>query len=451
MASSIHHGPPGSFKSFTLVQRSAIDALKAGRVVVTNIRGLTSLERILDQFPDYVFPASAGLIHINTEIALGRRVMAGWFHWVPFGVLILMDEGQRIYPDRNDFKLEKLDVAISPANYEITDIKVEMLDDYTGESYEIGRPEDVFTAFDMQRHYQWDIFISTTHINKIKSPIREASQTAYRHKSLSGKLPLLFKNTWYEFQHDPSNTGQAVSQQIGKPRKYTADTRIFKCYQSTVTGEHTESKADQSILGDGGVRFKLAAIVLSIGTSVYFLFHFAGAHKAIKVDSNPPISSPQVNPGQSMQNNPVRTVSTGQPVTDSLPVQSVDNFTGHLGFTLLSIAHHNFSDKAFKRLSFNADTVDGLKDVSFEELSRQGYRVIANSVCDLTLISPNAHTKQITCDSPQIYGCKALLKTATTIIQHYCSKYGELKEKTASSTPNALASVASSVLGSGGQ
>lgn len=328
MASSIHHGPPGSFKSFTLVQRFAIDALKEGRVVVTNIRGLTSLDRILDQFPEYEFPETAGLVHVSSENAKGRAIMAGWFHWVPMGALILMDEGQRIYPDRRDFKLESLDKHVSPENYVISDIHVLVEDEYTGETEQIGRPEDVFTAFDMQRHFQWDIFISTTHINKIQKPIKQASQTAYLHKSLSGKLPFLFKDTWYEFQHDPETTGKLLSHRIGKTRKYKADTRIYQCYRSTATGEHTESKADQSVLGDSGVRFKLFVMLLAIGTSIYFLFHFSAAHEAIAV---PVAASDQKSPALQPQDNKTDSASVTKHDSVHVPNQQTDMVTRHVG------------------------------------------------------------------------------------------------------------------------
>jgi|GEM_PF-2349752 len=233
---------------------------------------------------------SADLIHINTELAEGRLLMAGWFHWIPFRALVLMDEGQRIYPDRRDFKMESLDKFVCPAGYVIPEINVTINDDYTKQSYSVGRPEDVFTAFDMQRHYQWDIFISTTHINKIQKSIREVPQTAYLHKSLSGKLPFLFKDIWYEFQHDPENNGKSNAQRIGKPRKYKADRRIYQCYQSTVTGEHTESKADQSILGDSGVRIKLAAIVLAIGSSICLFINALDNHEALKIADPAPCS-----------------------------------------------------------------------------------------------------------------------------------------------------------------
>lgn len=449
MATSIHHGKPGSFKSFTLVQRFAIDALREGRVVVTNIRGLTSLQRILDQFPDYVFPDSSDLIFINTETAEGRAVMAGWFHWVPFGALILMDEGQRIYPDRRDFKLESLDNHISPVGYQIIDINVVIIDDYTKQTYSIGRPEDVFTAFDMQRHYQWDVFISTTHINKIQKPIREVSETAFLHKSLSGKLPFLFKNTWYEFQHDPSTTGESLSHRIGKPRKYKADPRVFACYQSTVTGQHTESKADQNILGDPGVRFKLLAIVLSIGASIYYFFHFAAAHEAIKVPSAagvPPVQQVDV------AVLPADKVHNPAPVGNTInhvSAEQIVNLTADLGYKLLIVSYQNSRRNDLTR--FIVDTKDGLRNVDIQQLSRAGFTVFFRGLCDISIVSKDRHTQKIGCDSPYISHCAVKVKSSDIISFRDCKKYGSDEKTTTKQPNNAIVAAATTTLVDTGQ
>jgi zona occludens toxin len=287
MATSIHHGAPGSFKSFTLVQRFGIDALKEGRTIVTNIRGFKHIDEIKLLFPKIVFPDTANIIYVTSETALGRLLMGGFFHWVPFRALILIDEAQRIYPKRASFKLESLDKYICPEGF-----TPEQLPTTAEFPKGIPRPEDITNAFDMQRHFQWDIYLSTPNIVKIQAPIREVAQTAYFHKSLSGKLPFLFKDTWYEFQHDPANTGHLKTNWIGTPHKYKADSRCFKCYQSTATGEHTVSKADKNILSDNGVRFKLACIVLSILLGFFFMFRFVSAHKAIALD---PVANPELN------------------------------------------------------------------------------------------------------------------------------------------------------------
>ena len=258
MATAIHHGPPGSFKTFTLVQRHAINALKKGRVVVCNIRGFDSIDNVINAFPEAIFPDSARIISVDTTTEHGRRKMACWFHWIPFGALVIIDEAQQIYPDRRDFKLESLDKYIhdEPLEY------FESAD---------PRPYDVFVAYDKQRHFNWDIFLSTTNIAKVKRDIREVSDVAYRHRNLSGLLPW-WRNKWREFEHDPETSGKSASHYIGSPKDYTADERIFRCYSSTATGLHSTTKTRDAIYKDPkliGLAI-LITVCFFIGTYSFF-------------------------------------------------------------------------------------------------------------------------------------------------------------------------------------
>jgi zona occludens toxin len=424
MATSIHHGAPGSFKSFALVQRFGIDALKEGRVVVTNIRGFHNLELIKAQFPKIVFPDSAQIIHITSETAVGRRLMAGFFHWVPFRALILIDEGQRIYPDRRNFKLESLDPFVCPEGYIPETLPAS--DDYPAG---IPRPEDIFTAFDMQRHFQWDIFISTPNIAKIQKPIREVAEYAYLHKSLSGKLPFLFKNTWYEFQHDPENNGKTASHRIGTPHKYKADPRIFKCYQSTATGEHSDSKADKSILSDNGVRLKLFIIFLSIGCSGYIFYTSIDSPKPPKLDAKASVPVPKAAPDRPAQvpnpDSQIHPVPAASDDSHHVPARQNDYFADILGYKILALAFHDIRDKEHKKLSFVVDSQSGLKVVHFHQLQEFGFRVHTASLCEVNLIHSSGRIIPVTCYSPVIDRCNAQIDTPNVFSHQHCVKYIE--------------------------
>jgi len=238
MATVIHHGPPGSYKSFSLTQRFAIPALVEGRTLVTNVRGLNDLDLIIEQFPDLEFSQDAEIVFVDTGTQQGRLRMAQWFHWVPVGALILIDEVQQIYPLRRDFKLESLD-KFTPMDGEVID------DSMLVEP----RPYDIFVAFDKQRHYNWDLYCSTTNIAKVNKEIRQVADWAYRHRDLSGLLPWK-KNTWVEHQHDPESSGKSSSHCVGTPQQYKADSRVFKCYASTATGEHVKSNTTKPIYKD---------------------------------------------------------------------------------------------------------------------------------------------------------------------------------------------------------
>jgi len=256
MATAIHHGAPGSYKTFTLVQRHAIDALKAGRAVVTNIRGFNDVQNVKNAYPETPFPDSARIIWVDTTHKQGRHKMACWFHWVPFGALVIIDELQQIYPERRDFKMESLDNYFPEPGEDIEDI-----------NHPEGRPEDVFVAFDKQRHYNWDLFGSTTNIAKVKKEIRQVTEWAYRHRNMSGMLPW-WKDRWREFQHDPEVSGKSVSHYAGTPKDYQADKRVFNCYSSTATGKHSGVHTSESVLKDPKLRV--------VGVVILICFWFIG-------------------------------------------------------------------------------------------------------------------------------------------------------------------------------
>lgn len=82
MSIIIHHGHPGSYKSFGVLQRHAIPALKEGRTIVTNIRGFDSLEKV-EQAIEETLPDEAAILNVDTEGREAKDYMARWFHWAP--------------------------------------------------------------------------------------------------------------------------------------------------------------------------------------------------------------------------------------------------------------------------------------------------------------------------------------------------------------------------------
>jgi|CXWL01.1.fsa_nt_gi zona occludens toxin len=395
MATAIHHGPPGSFKSFALVQRFVLEALKAGRVVVTNIRGLTDIQLFLDAFPDLEFPDSAQLINIDTTTHPGRDLLAGWFHWVPFRALICIDEAQRVYPDRRDFKLESLDTPIVPPGWPV-------------ETLPEGRPEDVFTAYDMQRHYQWDIFLSTPNIAKIKKEIRESSEWAYRHRCLSNVLPWL-KNEWYEHQHDPETNGKAATHRVGAPIRYKADPRIFACYQSTATGEHTESKAGTSLLKNPALQLKIGGLLFAILTAVCISVYSASRTKdplPTTATTQAPVKEPLPAPAPAKIPAPVDVLPDHAGILNALNHVVGPEINHVADFNLINIAQHSKNT-----LSFLVD--DGkkyLKTVSLDHLKRLGIQVINSRFCLVLLRFTDGTKKPLGCDSYTLE-CNVNVKT----------------------------------------
>jgi zona occludens toxin len=292
MTAVIHHGPPGSYKTFALVQRVLIPALQAGRVVVTNIRGFNDVDRVR-QSMGISIPDSAQIFYLepNTE---GYDNIARFFHWVPAGALICMDEGQRVYPMRHK-GFSHLD---QPDDIPILDAANQPLVDAVTGLY-VMRPATLEIAIDQHRHYNWDIYISTPNIAKIHGEIRKCVEWAYRHRDNSGLLPWL-KNTWSEFRHDSEQSGKSIAHYSGAPKRYKADKRIFGCYQSTATGATKATNENISIFRDTKLRMALALFLASV-TYIFYAFGdaydrvvHAGQEPSEKAVSVSPSNIPQV-------------------------------------------------------------------------------------------------------------------------------------------------------------
>lgn len=409
MATSIHHGAPGSFKSFSLVQRFAIPALKAGRTVVCNVRGFDSLDRIIEQFPDTIFPESAKLIYLETTTRESRMIMAGWFHWVPIGALIIIDEGQEIYPDRKDFKLESLDTFVCPDGFEV---------EQTAEP----RPVDVFTAYDKQRHYQWDIFISTTNVAKIKSEIRQVTEWAYRHRSLAGLFPWM-KTSWVEHQHDAETNGKSESHRVGSPVRYKADPRIFNCYKSTATGEVTESQAGQSILKNPVLLLPVFGIILGV---VLFVHAFSDSpDKAKPVESVKPIS-PVVSPSSVstaiVQNGSVKTDVASVGALSVVEAPAARPF----GYDLISIAYNDVHD--LTKIKFNYVLNNVVKTIGLDYFVSQGVKFVSRGICAVDLIAKDGQKLSLNCETPVIALCSISIKSDSLVSYRGCSTVNQIAQ-----------------------
>ncbi|MDC0664356.1 zonular occludens toxin family protein [Marinobacter sp. SS21] len=274
MTINIHHGPPGSYKSAGVVQRYVIPALTGeddnypdGRTVVTNIRGLDSLERIEEAFGVTCGP-DARIINLETETRDALEYAARWFHWAPIGALIVLDEAQAVYPAaRRDFRIESLDY---PGGKEA--------------AQKDSRPADLLLAFDMHRHYNWDLFLCTPNIGKIHREIRQSAQQAFRHWQMGHLVPWK-KNKWRELEHDPENSGKSASHSLGVAKEYKVDLRVFDCYQSTKTGKAQGVVGGHSILKDRKLQMLFVVIVGCISYFSYAMFEIVEREK-IRLQGN---------------------------------------------------------------------------------------------------------------------------------------------------------------------
>ena len=227
MAIVIRHGSNGAMKSAAAVDVYIIPAIKAGRTVVTNLRGV-SLERCYEVYPD--LPSTLEVIFVDTEAKEGKDKMARWFHWAPLGALIVFDEASSLFPKSwRETNIRELDYSGG-------------LDQATKD----GRPPDWLSAWEMHRHYNWDIVLTTPNIKNIRDDIRNTTEMAYRQRSL-GRVASEKLRMFKEVQHDAIKNGfthgDAISVGTHRIKK-----EAFRLYDSTKTGITQGSNAGKSIL-----------------------------------------------------------------------------------------------------------------------------------------------------------------------------------------------------------
>lgn len=250
MSIKIHHGPPGSYKTAGAVKDDLIPAIKAGRPIVTNSRGVT-LESIYDALPDA--PENIELIFVDQTTKEGRDKLARWFHWAPQGAFMLFDEAQSIFPKSwRDADLKALDY---PGGFD--------------QAKEDNRPANWIDAWDMHRHFNWDIVLTTPKINKIREDIRGAAEAAYKHKNL-GLYGALFKGSYVEGMHAADDNGSASSDfQSTVKKRIKKDDPTWKLYKSTATGIHKDTTAGINMLASPKVLLPLGMLVFALGYIFY--------------------------------------------------------------------------------------------------------------------------------------------------------------------------------------
>lgn len=303
MSIKIHHGAPGSYKSSGAIHTDVIPAIKAGRHIITNVRGFTA-ERCKEVLGKAV-PDQFKVTYIDTEAQEGRDHLARFYHWAPKGVFFLVDEVQRIFPPAwRQSDLDRLDYPGGP--------EVAKAD---------GRPETIDVAFDMHRHHNWDFVFTTPNIKKVHAVIRAASETAIRHTNM--KI-LGFGKRYKTVLHLADNSGASMSDVLQAKPFNKVPNYVFKLYDSTTTGQVTDTIAGSSILRDPKILFFLGVI----GFCLYF-----GLIKPEFIDKPSKASAPS--PAAAATTGAVGTSPTagvrpsGAPVASDSGVLSVGPFAGH--------------------------------------------------------------------------------------------------------------------------
>ena len=300
MSVKIHHGAPGSYKTSGAVADDFLPAVKQGRLVITNVRGLT-VERVRDaKYPltwwekrkgitepyKPVFPEIGDgfdIIHIDTTTSENREHLARFFHWAPVGSeekqgpLFILDEAQAIFPDRwmkNDIALLDFPGGLDAAKA-------------------AGRPARWTEAWEMHRHYGWDFTLTTPNISLIRSDIRAVSEGAFKHRNLA---TVGVKGRYMEAFHMAQDSGQSPSHFLSvKPKRIPK--QIWGLYDSTTTGTHSDTLAGVSIFKDPKVMGLVALATGAFALGWYGYFN-SSLYKASVKPSIPPAGPIVPSPGQ---------------------------------------------------------------------------------------------------------------------------------------------------------
>lgn len=266
MSTGIFHGPPGSYKSSTVMWFHLLDALRQGRIVVSNLQGLKTIEQIQTELGE-VFPSTARIFRITIGSDRGIHLIRNFYQWLPIGSFLFIDEIQDVYPNDRSFKAQDYDYKGEGSFDDILPIELveiyhkeqrtiksnvdidEYLDDL-GESLFDERdylryPRTLRESFMRHRHFNWDICLATPDIKEVNSFVRSIAEVAYSHSSKDDIPISYFQRRPRILQHSPKENGLSIKKgDIVSSQKVPLD--VFKLYKSTATGKTTKSGAGSS-------------------------------------------------------------------------------------------------------------------------------------------------------------------------------------------------------------
>ncbi|KZN58412.1 hypothetical protein N474_25520 [Pseudoalteromonas luteoviolacea CPMOR-2] len=402
MAAHIFHGAPGSFKSASAVWYRLLPALRAGRTCVTNVEGIKTLEQISAILGEE-FPESAKLWRISSQLEQGLNLWRNWYHWMPCGAFILMDEVQDIYPSEvRLFKPETCDYKNImeyedkiPPDFFIYHIEVLetykasedslTVDDLGQPIYnELGHiiyPRSLKEAYMRHRKYNWDIVCCTPDITAVHSYIRGVCEQAYAFKFFASLKSI----KWFKRRtrlHEHKATTNPTTIHKGDTTKFQyIPVEVHQLYKSTATTEFNEG---------GGFNFLMHpsvafSVVLIFACLVYFGMWLSGSFDVEENTQGPTVSveNSQQNTGATNHNDAVPVDSHKQPVL-TLPYSATDIFvTGSV---------HEVSDRrTYTNVLFELHSEKfGTVSITNADLLGMGYRTRYLSDCQVIIMQGHA-------------------------------------------------------------
>lgn len=354
MAITIHHGPNGSYKSSSVIQDFFIPAALQARTVVTNIRGV-STERTYENLPET--PEGFQVIHVDTTTKEGRERIRRWFHWAPHGALLLFDEPSVCFPKSlTAADLRKLD---------------------NPEAEDKDEPVTFQQAFEMHRHWNWDIVISTPNIKSVRSEIRDTTEGAYKHRN---NAILGLKGSFNEVFHKAENDGKSPSDWLSEPRRRKIKPIVWKLYDSTKTGKHQDTTTGTNIFKNGKILFLMAILLATGGFSTYNMV----SNKTVKSE-----------PAQAAVPVPVQANNTQASTVPDRNPSDIDinkpNSIAPYSRYQMTISGSASRDELTKYI-IRAKTAETDIILTSDQLLSVGYTLIAESECALTIVYKTSRT-----------------------------------------------------------
>ncbi|MBF0146708.1 MAG: hypothetical protein HQL84_11985 [Magnetococcales bacterium] len=264
MPITIYYGPPGAYKTSSALLDFFADAAFSGRTVMTNIRGLDDRARVVSvlekRFEAKGFgpwrtqvkkvPDHWQLIYRQSEDSNGIKEWQTFFHDLPRGALIIIDEAQRIYRKELTAKqLSEFDYPGGPDRASEADV-----------------PADVRTAFEMHRHWNLDFVLTCQNLSQLHELIKNTSEMAHSHQNLASVLP--FMKGHYVVRTHPADTYLA-EKNIVLQRNRVIQKWIFDLYKSTATGIVSDTNTGTSLWRNPAIAIPVVGLVLCV---IYFLF-----------------------------------------------------------------------------------------------------------------------------------------------------------------------------------
>lgn len=437
MATVINHGEPGSYKTSSAVWFELLNALKEGRLVITNVEGMKSLETIQTAL-NLKFPETAKLWRISTQNEIGLYLMRNFFSWAPIGALILIDEIQGVYPSTKADKGFKIESLVRKPINEFVHLPQEFKDEFfkrldlikpteleDGDTDDLGitvfdenghiiYPVDFSDAFNRHRKYNWDIYCCTPDISEVHPIVRGVAEVAHSYKSNDaiGRLIPKYKRRPRIFPHKANSTGLTISKSdFTFFRKVPVD--VHKLYKSTATGAHNDQSKGKTPLSDPKILGSFGVVLLVI---IYYIWYFithvfvdevpevplGEVPQAVSVDA-PKADSTTVNPvpaAQANKNDSSYAASVGLPYSATM--------------IYLSGVQAVYSENRFLMYrQYFFELVVGTKTYSVdgEQLAALGYEFEYKSDCLVYLRNSNASIPAI-CPPQESFKYDVEIKTS---------------------------------------